>query len=224
VVDDEIKILEVLKAYLERAGFYVETAVSGLEAVHIFKLLPPDLVILDLMLPDLPGEEVCRTIRGSSNVPVIMLTARVEEESVLRGLAIGADDYVTKPFSPRQVVARVQAVLRRSQGNAPEQNEYSFNNGALVIRPQSREILKSGRPVSLTPNEYKILLSLVSHPSKTYTREELIAVTMGGEYEGFDRVIDTHIKNIRQKIEDDNKNPQFVLTVHGIGYRFGGVL
>lgn len=223
VVDDEEKIRDVLKAYLERAGYHVVAAADGLEAINLFKLVPPDLVILDLMLPDLPGEEICRTIRSTSNVPVIMLTARVEEESILRGLYIGADDYITKPFSPRQVVARVQAVLRRSGGGASA-DEYSFKNGELVIRPENREVLKCGRQVSLTPNEYKILLALARHPNKTFTREELIAVAMEGEFDGFDRVIDTHIKNIRQKIEDNTKNPQFVITVHGIGYRFGGLL
>ncbi len=222
VVDDEAKILEVLRAYLERAGFRVETAESGLAAVREFRRVSPALVILDLMLPDLAGEEVCRIIRSSSNVPVIMLTARVEEESVLRGLSIGADDYVTKPFSPRQIVARVQAVLRRAPAET-EQGEYSFGGGALVIKPRSHEVLKNGTAVLLTPNEYKILLALARHPSKTFTRDELIAVAMGGEYEGFDRVIDTHIKNIRQKIEDNSKNPQFVITVHGVGYRFGGL-
>lgn len=222
VVDDEIKILDVLTAYLEKADFKVVTAAGGLEAINLFKTVSPSLVILDLMLPDLPGEEICRAIRGSSDVPVIMLTARVEEESILRGLSLGADDYVTKPFSPRQVVARVQAVLRRSGDSLSTQNEFSFKNGELVIRPESREVVKYGRQVSLTPNEYKILLTLARHPSKTFTREELIAVAMDGEFDGFDRVIDTHIKNIRQKIEDNTKSPQFVLTVHGIGYRFGG--
>ncbi|MEI6101455.1 MAG: response regulator transcription factor [Eubacteriales bacterium] len=222
VVDDEIKILEVLKAYLEKAGYAVQTACSGLEAVDAFRQYTPSLVLLDLMLPDLPGEEVCRAIRRESNVPIIMLTARVEEENILRGLSLGADDYVTKPFSPRQVIARVQAVLRRTEGYAGTENEYSFGNGELVIRPETREIIKSGRVVSMTPNEYKILLALAKYPSKIFTREELIAIAMGGEFEGFDRVIDTHIKNIRQKIEDNTRNPQYVVTVHGIGYRFGG--
>lgn len=225
VVDDEVKILEVLEAYLKKAGFAVATAAGGLEAIQAFDRVSPDLVILDLMLPDLSGEEICRAIRSSSNVPIIMLTARVEEESVLRGLSIGADDYVTKPFSPRQVVARVHAVLRRAYvSEPPETDGLSYRNSELVIRPESRDVLKRGRHVSLTPNEYKILLALAKHPNKTFTREELIAVAMDGDFDGFDRVIDTHIKNIRQKIEDNTRDPQFILTVHGVGYRFGGTL
>lgn len=223
VVDDENKITEVLKAYLEKAGYRVATAESGHGALNAFKESKPSCVVLDLMLPDLPGEEVCREIRKTSGVPIIMLTAKVEEQSILNGLGMGADDYVTKPFSPRQVVARVQAVLRRAQGEtSPESKEYSSGDGRLIIRPENREVIKQGKDVSLTPNEFKILLSLAKYPNKVFTREELITVALGDEYEGFDRVIDTHIKNIRQKIEDNAKSPRYVVTVHGVGYRFGG--
>lgn len=223
VVDDEAKITEVLKAYLEKEGFRVLSAESGTQALRLFASESPALVMLDLMLPDLSGEDVCRAIRRNSQVPIIMLTAKVEEESILIGLGIGADDYVAKPFSPRQIVARVNAVLRRAQGETLSASQiYSFENGRLVIDTTGHKVTKNGQSIPLTPNEFKILSAMARHPSKIFTREELIAVALGDEFEGFDRVIDTHIKNIRQKIEDDSKNPHYVRTVHGIGYKFGG--
>lgn len=223
VVDDEVKITEVLNAYLQKAGYRVASAGSGTEALSLFEEVSPALVVLDLMLPGLSGEDVCRAIRRISSVPIIMLTAKADEDSILKGLEIGADDYVTKPFSPRQIVARVNAVLRRAQGETIHAaKEYSFNRGELVIDDFSHEVRKSGRQVYMTPNEYKILIAMAKYPSKIFTREELIAVALGDEFEGFDRVIDTHIKNIRQKIEDQSKNPHYVITVHRVGYKFGG--
>lgn len=223
VVDDEAKITEVLEAYLQKAGYRTVSAGNGPEALRLFSEESPALIVLDLMLPGLAGEDVCRAIRRSSNVPIIMLTAKADEDSILKGLDIGADDYVTKPFSPRQIVARVNAVLRRTRGEkVSAQKEYSFNNGELSIDDNGHEVKKCGRQVYMTPNEYKILFAMARYPSKTFTREELIAVALGDEFEGFDRVIDTHIKNIRQKIEDHSKSPRYVITVHGIGYKFGG--
>lgn len=221
VVDDEAKIVDVVKSYLEKAGYPVLTAQNGREACEKFEKEDPALIILDWMLPDISGEEVCRVIREKSNVPVIMLTARAEEENILEGFHFGADDYVTKPFSPRQLVARVEAVLRRSDGGTS--SVLIFRGGELAIDLEGVEVRKDGRPVGLTPNEFKILSALAQHPKKVFTREELITSAMGDDFEGFDRIIDSHIKNIRQKIETDTKNPRYILTVHGLGYKFGGI-
>lgn len=224
VVEDEKKIVEVIKSYLEHSGFVVYEAYGGKQALELFDRLEPDLVLLDLMLPDIPGEEICRIIRKKSRVPVIMLTAKVEEENILNGLDIGADDYITKPFSPKQLVARVVAVLRRSADDpVPLSNTISFNEEHLVIDSLKHEVKKEGAIVNLTPNEYRILMTLIKYPRKTFTRAELVSMALGDDFEGFDRTVDTHVKNLRQKIEKDPKTPQYLLTVHGIGYRFGGI-
>lgn len=223
VVDDEEKIVEVVKSYLEHSGYEVYTANNGRQALEMFERLAPSLLVLDLMLPDVTGEEICKTLRKNSRVPIIMLTAKVEEEDILKGLDIGADDYVTKPFSPKQLVARVAAVLRRTSDDpVPLSNTISFNDEDLVIDNLKHEVRKCGNVVSITPNEYKILLTLIKYPKKTFTREELICMALGDDYEGYDRTVDTHIKNLRQKIEDDPKAPKYILTVHGVGYRFRG--
>jgi len=223
VVDDEVKIVEVVKSYLENRGYLVYEAYNGREALERFERMNPALIVLDLMLPDISGEEICRILRKKSRAPIIMLTAKVEEEDILRGLNIGADDYVTKPFSPRQLVARVEAVLRRA-GDAliPLSGFISFNNDELVIDTLKYEVRRDGKAVSLTPNEYKLLLTLAKYPDKTFTREELISIGLGEDFNGYDRTIDTHIKNIRQKIEPDPRNPKYIVTVHGVGYRLGG--
>lgn len=223
VVDDEAKIVEVIKSYLEAGDYQVYTASDGQSALDIFDNIQPALIILDLMLPDISGEEVCRRLRTKSRVPIIMLTAKIEEEDILTGLDIGADDYVTKPFSPRQLVARVAALLRRAEEDAiPLARVISFFNSDLVIDFQSYEVKKNGKAVNLTPNEFKMLGALLKYPQKVFTREELIHIVIGEDFEGYDRIIDTHIKNLRQKIETDSKNPIYILTVHGIGYKFGG--
>jgi len=223
IVDDEIKIVEVVKSYLKNSGFSVCEAYSGIEALEKFDKENPVLIILDLMLPDISGEEICQSIRKKSRVPIIMLTAKVGEEDILKGLHIGADDYITKPFSPRQLVARVEAVLRRaSDAMVPLSGYISFNNGELIIDSLKREVRRQDEVINLTPNEYKLLLTMVKYPDKTFTREELICLAFGEDFEGYNRTIDTHIKNIRQKIETDPKNPKYILTVHGVGYRFGG--
>ena len=223
VVDDEDKIVEVIKSYLENSGYAVFLASNGRQALEMYEKVNPSLIILDLMLPDLSGEEICRVLRRRSLVPIIMLTAKVEEEDVLRGLDIGADDYVTKPFSPRQLVARVGALLRRVSGeNVPLSGIISFNEGALVIDTLRYEVRKGEKIINLTPYEYKLLLTLVKYPKKVFTREELITLVFGEDFEGDNRTVDTHIKNLRQKIEEDSKNPKYILTVHGVGYRFGG--
>lgn len=223
IVDDEKKIAEVLRSYFSSAGYFVITAASGTEAIELFERHTPALVVLDLMLPDLSGEEVCQAIRKRSRVPIIMLTAKAEEESVLGGLGAGADDYVTKPFSPKQVIARAEAVLRRVSVEAhPVADEISFNNGELILDRLRHEVRKNGVKVRFTPNEYNILMTMAKYPTKAFTREELITFAFGDEFAGFDRVIDTHIKNIRQKIEEDPKSPRYIKTIHGVGYKFGG--
>lgn len=222
VVDDEKKIVEVVKSYLEHGGYEVHDVYNGSQALNMFEIIDPSLIILDLMLPDISGEEICKIIRKKSRVPIIMLTAKVEEEDILKGLDIGADDYIIKPFSPKQLVARVGAVLRRtSEDPVPLSNIISFNDD-LVIDNLKYEVRKNNSIVNLTPNEYKILMTLVKYPKKTFTREELISIALGEDFEGFDRTVDTHIKNLRQKIETDPKAPKYILTVHGIGYRFDG--
>lgn len=223
VVDDEAKIAEVIKSYLEKSGYEVYTAFNGEQALALFAEIHPSLVVLDLMLPDLSGEDICRRLRKKSRVPIIMLTAKMEEQDILNGLDIGADDYVTKPFSPRQLVARVAALLRRTEEDAaPLARVMSFFDGDLEIDIQSYEVKKDGAIVNLTPNEFKMLTTLLKYPQKVFTREELIRTVIGEDFEGYDRIIDTHIKNLRQKLETDTRNPRYILTVHGVGYRFGG--
>jgi DNA-binding response OmpR family regulator len=223
VVDDEIKITEVVKSYLENAGYQAVCAYNGTQAMNLFEKLSPVLVILDLMLPDIAGEEICKFIRKKSRVPIIMLTAKIADADIINGLGIGADDYLAKPFSPKQLVARVEAILRRVSSEAvPLVSEFSFNDGDLVIDGLRHEVRKNGEQVALTPNEYKILMTMAKYPSKAFTREELIELALGDDFDGFDRVIDTHIKNIRQKLGDDGRTPRYILTVHGTGYKFGG--
>ncbi len=223
VVDDEPKILEVIGSYLEKNGYEVFLSANGQEALDLFAQIHPALIILDLMLPDMSGEEICRRLRKKSRVPIIMLTAKIEEQDIITGLDIGADDYVTKPFSPRQLIARVAALFRRTEDDAPPlTNLMSFFNDELVIDYQNYEVKKDGAPVYLTPNEFKMLTTLLKYPNKVFTREELIRLVIGEDFEGYDRIIDTHIKNLRQKIENDSRNPRYILTVHGVGYKFGG--
>lgn len=223
LVDDEIKILEVVKSYLQKEEFEVHEAVTGTEALEKFNELNPSLIILDLMLPDLSGEEVCQNIRSVSRVPIIMLTAKVEEDSILNGFDIGADDYVTKPFSPKQLVARVMALLRRSEEDMGLlSNYYSYNNDELTIDASTYEVKREGEVINLTSTELNILIAMIKYPNKVFTREELVCKALGEDFEGFDRVIDSHIKNLRRKIERDTRKPQYIKTVHGVGYKFGG--
>lgn len=222
VVDDEPKIVEVVRSVLESRNHRVLVAGNGRQALDIFNREPVDLILLDLMLPEISGQQVCKVIRMKSNVPIIMLTARVEESDELEGLNIGADDYITKPFSLKMLIAHVDALLRRTTGETKTTTTlFSYCKGDLQLDLGQRTVLKDGHDVRLTPNEYKILAALASHPGKTFTRDELILAAFNDDFEGFDRTVDSHIKNIRQKIENDPKNPCYILTVHGIGYRFG---
>jgi DNA-binding response OmpR family regulator len=221
VVEDEAKIAEALLAYLTSAGYEASAAYDGESGLAAFNESRPDLVILDLMLPKISGEKLCSEIRRVSRVPIVMLTAKTGLDDKVAGFALGADDYVTKPFSPRELLARVGSVLRRS-GVSPLFSRMSWNGGDLEIDMESREVWKKGKPASLTPNEYKILARLVKHPNRAFTREELIDEALGENFGGFERAIDSHIKNLRAKIEDDTANPAYILTVRGVGYRFGG--
>ncbi len=223
VVEDEEKIMNVVKSFLESKGFVVLSAENGRKALEVFDRENIALILLDLMLPELSGEEVCQIIRKKSRVPIIMLTAKSDEADMLKGLGIGADDYITKPFSLKALHARMEAVMRRSADEMiPLISKNSFNDGDLTIDFESHIITKQAEEVKLTPNEYKILTTIMKYPNKVFTRDELIASAFGNEFEGYDRTIDSHIKNLRQKIETDPKNPIYVKTIHGVGYKFGG--
>jgi len=223
VVDDENKIVEVVKSYLEREGCEVLEAFDGKQALEIFERVNLDLIVLDLMLPDMTGEDICKIVRKKSRVPIIMLTAKIDEKSIVSGLNIGADDYVSKPFSPRELMARIFAIFRRLvEEIVPLSNIISLNDDDLVVDILKKETRKNGVNVNLTITQYKVLMIMLKYPQKTFTREELISTVLGADYDGYDRVIDTHIKNLRQKIETNPKEPQYIITVHGTGYRLGG--
>lgn len=223
VVDDEVKISEVIRSFLESKGYTVFTAENGEQAFSVFERENISFVILDLMLPDISGEDICARLRKSSRVPILMLTAKVEEEDLLKGLDIGADDYLTKPFRLKELHARMEAILRRSSDDlTPLFRRMSFREGDLEVDFGSRSVKKRGKEVNLTPNEFKILAALVKYPNKVFTRDELISTALGDDFEGYDRSVDSHIKNLRQKIENDSKSPEYILTIHGVGYRFGG--
>jgi len=217
VVDDEKKIVEIVRAYLEREGYEVSAAYDGKSALEAVKRMPPDLVVLDLMLPQISGWDVCRALRRTSNIPIIMLTARDEDADKLIGLELGADDYVTKPFSPREVVARVRAVLRRARGGEPSTDVVRVHD--LEIDPVRFTAIRDGRALALTPTEFKLLLTLAAHPGRAFTRLQLIDQVQGYAFEGYERTVDAHIKNLRQKLEPAPHHPCYVLTVHGVGYR-----
>lgn len=218
VVDDEENIVEVIKAYLEKEGCKVYTAHEGRRALAIARDENIDFVILDLMLPDIMGEEVCKEIRSFSDVPILMLTAKVNEADKIYGLDSGADDYLIKPFSPKELMARLRAIFRRTI-NTNETN-ISHKYGDLLINIEKMEVIKAGKAVELTSTEFKILALLVNNKGRIFSREELITKVLGYDYEGYDRTIDTHIKNIRQKIESNGT--KYITTVYGAGYKFLG--
>lgn len=220
VVEDERKLRDFVRTYLERAGFTVLSTGSGAEAITLATSAAPDLVVLDLGLPDVPGETVARELRAAAATPILMLTAKTAEEDRIRGLELGADDYVTKPFSPRELVLRVQAILRR--GTQPgEHGVTSYGGGMLGIDEPRRQVTVRGEAVSLTPTEWGILVALATVPGRVYSRFELINRVRGYEFEGYERTVDSHVKNLRHKIEEDPGNPRIVQTVLGGGYRLG---
>ena len=220
LVEDERKLRELVRSYLERAGFTVLSTSSGAEAISLATSASPDLVVLDLGLPDISGETVASELRGTGPTPILMLTARAAEEDRIRGLELGADDYVTKPFSPRELVLRVQAILRRGKATA-EHAAVSYGAAELVIDEPKRQAMVRGAEADLTPTEWGILIALATVPGRVYSRFELINRVRGYEFEGYERTIDSHVKNLRRKIEVDPGNPRIVQTVLGGGYRLG---
>jgi DNA-binding response OmpR family regulator len=220
VVEDERKLRDFIRSYLENAGFTVLSTGSGAEAITMAASAAPDLVILDLGLPDVPGETVARELRAAAATRILMLTAKTSEEDRVRGLELGADDYVTKPFSPRELVLRVQAILRRG-GPAGGQEAVSYGQGELVIDEPRRAVTVRGAPAELTPTEWGILVALATVPGRVYSRFELINRVRGYEFEGYERTVDSHVKNLRRKVEADPGSPQIIQTVLGGGYRLG---
>ena len=220
VVEDERKLRDLVRSYLERAGFTVLSTGSGGEAITMAAAADPDLMVLDLGLPDVPGETVAREVRSAAAVPILMLTAKSAEEDRIQGLELGADDYVTKPFSPRELVLRVQAILRRG-APAAAHGVASYGGGELVIDEPRRAATVRGAAADLTPTEWGILVALATVPGRVYSRFELINRVRGYEFEGYERTIDSHVKNLRRKVEDDPASPRIVQTVLGGGYRLG---
>ena len=219
VVDDDINVLSLLKEYLENTGFKVFAANNGNSAIEIFKMEKLDIVILDVMLPNKDGFEITKEIRQNSNIPIIMLTARVEEFDKILGFELGIDDYVTKPFSPKELVVRIKAILRRTQEATPPNNTLTSED--LILNDLSHTVTLQKKEISLTLTEFDILEILMKNPGQVLTREILTEKILGYTYDTSDRTMDVHIKNLRQKIEEDNSNPKFILTVYGIGYKFG---
>jgi len=223
VVDDDRQIVRLVRSYLEQAGYHVFTAYNGKTALHAIRRERPDLLVLDLMLPDRDGWDITRIVRGDENMaglPIIMLTARVEDTDKIVGLELGADDYITKPFNPHEVVARVRAVLRRAGGGPPPSQILQV--GGLLMDLDRHEAMLDGKPVELTPTEFDLLKVLMENPGRAFTRLELIEKGLGYAYAGMDRTVDSHIKNLRKKIEPDPGNPTTIQTVYGVGYRLRG--
>jgi DNA-binding response OmpR family regulator len=220
LVEDERKLRELVRSYLERAGFTALSTGSGAEAITLAATAAPDLVVLDLGLPDVPGESVAREVRARGSVPIVMLTAKAAQEDRIAGLELGADDYVTKPFSPRELVLRIQAILRRGLSSG-EPRAVGYGGGLLLIDEPRREATVRGTRADLTPTEWGILVALATFPGRVYSRYELINRVRGYEFEGYERTVDSHVKNLRRKIEDDPGRPRIVQTVMGGGYRLG---
>lgn len=221
IIEDEIKVAETIKAYMEKNGFNAYFSILGSAALNILNEKNINLIILDLMLPDMSGEEICKTIRKTSDVPIIVLTAKSSEDSKVNALNIGADDYLIKPFSPRELTARVKALLRRA-GVFSENSAVEYS-GDLSIDFTLRTVKKNGTEITLTPNEYKLLTFLAQNAGRYFSREDLIEGAIGAKYDGYDRAIDSHIKNLRHKIEDNPRSPRFILTQYGVGYKFAGI-
>ena len=217
VVDDEKKIVDIVKAYLEREGYQVITAYDGRSALELARRQPPDLIVLDLMLPEISGWDVCRTIRKESDIPIIMLTARDDTSDKIVGLELGADDYVTKPFDPKELVSRVRAILRRSEGRALP--KAVINVSDLSIDIEKRLVRRGSELLELTPIEFELLRILAEGRGRVYSRMQLLDKIQGDAYEGYERTIDSHIKNLRKKIEPDPEHPKYVVTVYGVGYK-----
>lgn len=218
VVDDEPHLVNTVRAYLQDSGFEVVTASNGREGLFVFRHEEPDLIILDLMMPEMDGWEAARLIRKESNVPIIMLTARVEDVDKIAALEMGADDYIAKPFNPRELVARARAVLRRTYGDMDEGNEI-LRVGDLELKPEAYQVTLKGSVLDLTRSEFELLEVMMRNPGRVFSRGDLLEHIQGEAYAAYERTIDAHIKNIRAKIEDDPRQPQYIETVYGVGYR-----
>ncbi|MEW6109686.1 MAG: response regulator transcription factor [Nitrospirota bacterium] len=223
LVEDDKKNANIVKVYLENAGYKIIHVENGRDAIQYALKHKPLLVILDLMLPDISGEEICQELREIGDFPIIILSSKSSEEERVAGFALGADDYVIKPFSPRELVYRVKSVLKRAEkADLSASEPMEFNNGILIIDGHSYDVELNGQQVNLTPTEFKVLYALASQPGRVLSREEIVNKALGYQFEGYERSIDAHIKNIRQKIEKDPKNPYFIQTIYGVGYRFSG--
>ena len=221
VVDDEKRIVEILQAYLERDGYRVIAAYDGRSALELARSNSPDLVILDLMLPEVSGWDVCRELRRESDVPIIMLTARDDTTDKIIGLELGADDYVTKPFEPKEIISRVRAVLRRSEGTAVSKS--TLNVGEIIIDTDKRLVRRGDQNIELTPIEFDLLRVMAENPGRVYSRMQLLDKVQGDAYEGYERTVDSHIKNLRKKLELDPEHPVYIITIYGVGYKLGEV-
>lgn len=221
IIEDEENVSKVLQAYLNKEGYEVYCALDGQKGLKLFEEKEFQLIILDLMLPDISGEDICRIIRQTSNVHIFMLTAKGTIENRVDGLNIGADEYLVKPFSPRELTARVNALFRRINSAEASEN-YAFNDGRMLIDYDKRVVKIKDEEIPITPNEFDILYALIENKGKVLTREQLINRVFGVDFEGYDRTIDVHIKNIRKKIEEDTRNPKYIITVMKVGYKFGG--
>lgn len=222
IVEDDKKTAELLRLYLERDGFRVDIAHNGRDGLELIRRARPQLIVLDLMLPHVDGLDICRIIHREQETPIIMLSARSTEEDILLGLDLGADDYMTKPFSPRQLLARVRAVLRRTAANSPTSVRPVWRFGELEVDPMAHEARIQGRPLNLTPKEFKLLETMAREPGRAFRRMELVERVFGFDYEGLERTVDAHIVNLRRKLSFDNDQVGFIETVYGVGYKFAG--
>ena len=221
IVEDDPDTVKLVGLYLSRDGHKVLSAADGVEGLRLAREARPDLIVLDLMLPRLDGIEVCRAVREESDVPIVMVTARVAEEDRLAGLDLGADDYVSKPFSPRELAARVRAVLRRTARDIPEKGPSELEYGNVKVNLKTRAVQADSAKLTLTPTEFRLLVMFMREPGRTFTREQIIDLVFGYDFDGFDRTVDAHVTNVRRKLEPDPKKPRYIHTVYGVGYRFG---
>ena len=222
IIEDDTDTIKLVSLYLERDGHKVLSATNGIEGLRLAREAHPELVVLDLMLPGMNGMEICRILRDESDISILMMTARVEEEDRLAGLDMGADDYVTKPFSPRELAARVRAVLRRSSSDLLDKGPQELVRGEIKMGLRQHKVYVGSKEVRLTPTESRLLAMLMREPGRVFSRDQIIDRAFGYDFDGFDRTVDTHMSNLRRKLNTDPKNPRYIQTIYGVGYRFSG--